>query len=47
MKKSGGYPSDDTYDQLGVIIEVLGTPTDRDRSFITDDRALNYLKHYP
>jgi hypothetical protein len=47
IKASGGYPSDDQYDQLGLIIDVLGTPNDFERSFIKDEKALHYLKHYP
>jgi len=34
IKKTGGYPSDDQYDQLGMIIEVLGSPDDKAQSFI-------------
>ena len=47
QKTSGGYPSDDQYDQLGLIIDVLGTPDESQRSFIKDEKALHYLKHYP
>ena len=34
-------------DQLNVVMEVLGTPTDDDLSFITDSSAVTYLKDYP
>lgn len=47
MKASGGYPSDDQYDQLGLIIDVIGSPNEQERSFIKDEKALHYLKHYP
>jgi mitogen-activated protein kinase 1/3 len=26
---------------------MLGTPNDSERSFINDEKALQYLKHYP
>lgn len=32
----GGYPSDDQYDQLGMIIEVIGSPDESSQSFIKD-----------
>lgn len=34
-------------DQLNMIIEILGTPKETDLAFITDDKALEYLKSYP
>jgi mitogen-activated protein kinase 1/3 len=37
-----GYPSTST-DQLNMIIEVLGTPSENDTSFITDPKAISYL----
>ena len=33
-------------DQLKVILEVLGTPCERDFEFITDPNSLNYLKSF-
>jgi len=32
---------------LGLIIDIIGTPNDEQRSFIKDTKALSYLKHYP
>lgn len=34
-------------DQLAVIFEVVGTPTEDDRSFVTDTKALEYLDAFP
>lgn len=28
-------------------MEVLGSPTEEDLSFVTDQTALNYIKEYP
>lgn len=33
-------------DQLAVIFDVLGTPTDDDMSFVTDAKATGYLKSF-
>lgn len=33
-------------DQLAVIFEMLGTPTDDDMSFVTDQKANGYLKSF-
>ena len=48
MKKNGTskFPISE-YDQLNVVMEVLGSPTEEDLSFITDQTALNYIKEYP
>lgn len=40
-----GYPFSHT-DQLNVIFDVLGSPTQEDISFVTDEKALNYLKRF-
>jgi mitogen-activated protein kinase 1/3 len=34
-------------DQLAVIFEVIGTPTEEDKSFVTDTKALDYLDAFP
>lgn len=44
--KLNGFPVTKK-DQLNMIIEVLGTPTESDLSFVTDDKALEYIKAYP
>ena len=33
-------------DQLAVIFEVLGTPEETDIAFVTDTKALSYLKSF-
>jgi mitogen-activated protein kinase 1/3 len=43
--KTTGKPFSNT-DQLNVIFDVLGTPTEEDCSFITDTNALEYLKMF-
>lgn len=44
--KINGFPVTKK-DQLNVILEILGTPSGDELSFITDDKALEYLKAYP
>ena len=39
------FPSNNT-DQLNLIFNVLGTPSDDDLDFITDEMALDYLKSF-
>jgi mitogen-activated protein kinase 1/3 len=34
-------------DQLAVIFEVIGTPGEEDKSFVTDTKALEYLEAFP
>jgi len=41
-----GFPFSST-DQLAVIFEVIGTPAEEDRSFVTDQKALEYLESFP
>lgn len=38
-----GFPNE-KYDQLNVIFDVIGTPSEKDIDFITDENALLYLK---
>ena len=33
-------------DQLAVIFEILGTPTEEDTSYVTDAKAIGYLKSF-
>lgn len=44
--KKSGFPVT-TQDQLNVIFKVLGTPTDEDIAFVTDDKAIEYLNSFP
>lgn len=30
-----------------MIFKVLGTPKDKDVEFVTDDKAIEYLKSFP
>ncbi|KAM3141919.1 hypothetical protein pb186bvf_006005 [Paramecium bursaria] len=47
IAKKGGFPYSNT-DQLTVIFSVLGTPTEtRDMDFVTDKKAIEYLKSFP
>ena len=41
-----GFPLSST-DQLGVIFETIGTPCEEDISFVTDLKAVEYLKSFP
>ena len=34
-------------DQLAVIFEVIGTPSEEDKSYVTDAKALEYLEAFP
>lgn len=34
-------------DQLAVIFEVVGTPSEEDKSYVTDQKALEYLEAFP
>ena len=34
-------------DQLAVIFEVIGTPNEEDKSYVTDTKALEYLEAFP
>jgi mitogen-activated protein kinase 1/3 len=44
--KRGGFPHS-SQDQLNVIFSVLGTPKEEDFEFVTDQKALEYLKSFP
>ena len=41
-----GFPFSSN-DQLGLIFAVIGTPTESDKSFVTDLKALEYLDQFP
>ena len=32
---------------MSVIFSVIGTPTDEDLEFITDEKAIDYIKSFP
>jgi mitogen-activated protein kinase 1/3 len=34
-------------DQLAMIFEILGTPEENDIAFVTDLKAISYLKSFP
>ncbi len=43
--KKGGFPASNS-DQLNVIFDVIGTPSEEDMSFVTDTKALEYLRTF-
>ena len=43
--KKNGFPSSHN-DQLNVIFDVIGTPTEEEMSFVTDAKGLEYLKSF-
>lgn len=45
-EERGGFPFSRN-DQLAVIFEVIGTPNEEDRSYVTDAKALEYLNAFP
>ena len=45
-EQRNGFPFS-TSDQLAVIFNVIGTPNEEDMSFVTDQKAIEYLKSYP
>jgi mitogen-activated protein kinase 1/3 len=44
--KRGGFPHS-SQDQLSIIFSVLGTPKEEDYKFVTDAKAVDYLKSFP
>lgn len=46
MEERKGFPFSKN-DQLAVIFEVIGTPTEEDKSFVTDTKAQEYLEAFP
>mmetsp|Transcript_1878 Transcript_1878/g.4043 ORF Transcript_1878/g.4043 Transcript_1878/m.4043 type:complete len:422 (+) Transcript_1878:3912-5177(+) len=42
----GGYPSSE-HDQINMIFDVLGTPSEEDLSFLSDTKALRYIRAFP
>jgi len=44
--KKSGFPVTHQ-DQLNIIFSVLGTPTEEDLAFVSDDKALEYLRSFP
>jgi mitogen-activated protein kinase 1/3 len=45
-EKRKGFPFSST-DQLYIIFQKLGTPSEDDMSFVTDQKAIEYLAAYP
>lgn len=43
--RRAGFPSSNT-DQLSVIFEVIGTPSEEELQYITDEKAILYLKSF-
>jgi mitogen-activated protein kinase 1/3 len=44
--KRGGFPHS-SQDQLNIIFSVLGTPSEEEFEFVTDGKAIEYLKSFP
>jgi len=44
--KKQGFPCSNS-DQLMIIFDVLGTPSEDDYSFVTDPKAIEYLQSFP
>jgi mitogen-activated protein kinase 1/3 len=44
--KRGGFPHS-SQDQLSIIFSILGTPSEEDFDFVTDAKAIEYLKSFP
>lgn len=44
--KKSGFPVT-SQDQQAMIFSILGTPTDADLEFVSDDKALEYLRSFP
>ena len=45
-EEKSGFPFS-TNDQLAVIFEVIGSPNEEDKSFVTDSKAIEYLAAFP
>jgi mitogen-activated protein kinase 1/3 len=45
-EEKSGFPFSKN-DQLSVIFEVIGSPNEEDKSFVTDQKALEYLSTFP
>lgn len=45
-EEKSGFPFS-TNDQLAVIFEVIGSPNEEDKSFVTDSKAIDYLNAFP
>ena len=44
-EQRNGFPYNNT-DQLAVIFNVIGTPSEEDMTFVTDQKAIEYLKSF-
>lgn len=45
-EERSGFPFSKN-DQLAVIFQVIGTPNEEDKSYVTDQKALEYLNAFP
>ena len=41
-----GIPIENERDQMNMIFNFIGTPSEADMSFITDEKALSYIKSF-
>jgi mitogen-activated protein kinase 1/3 len=46
QQNRNGFPYS-TDDQLAIIFQVIGAPTEEDKSFVTDAKAAQYLSAFP
>ena len=44
--KRDGFPFSNT-DQLNIIFEIIGVPSEEEKSFVSDAKASDYLNSYP
>ena len=44
--KKSGFPVT-TQDQLIMIFKIIGSPSDKDCEFVTDEKAIEYLRSFP
>ena len=42
-----GIPIDNKRDQMNMIFNLIGKPSEEDMSFITDEKALSYIRNFP
>mmetsp|Transcript_78641 Transcript_78641/g.108899 ORF Transcript_78641/g.108899 Transcript_78641/m.108899 type:complete len:182 (-) Transcript_78641:255-800(-) len=45
-KNKEGFPVNKVWDQLNCILRVIGNPNEAELSFITDEKAKNYIKSF-
>lgn len=44
-QKKSGFPHSSS-DQLSIIFSIIGTPNEQDMDFVTDEKAIEYLKSF-